>query len=94
MTKETRQVVCTSCGETMNLEMPPFQVINEEIVSMVVMVHPEAAKCQNCGQEFLFVISKLKNIEYGWKPVERAKPKNEDQDAASIIMPPKRVTLQ
>lgn len=66
-------------------EVPPYEIINKQTISMFVMIHPEQLVCKKCGQEFQFLMTGVKDLQYGWRAVA---PKVEENPEA--ITPPKR----
>jgi hypothetical protein len=84
---ERKEGLCTTCGKELVIPQPPHEIINTELVSMVVMPHPERVTCPNCFQPYLFYITKLRGVEYGWKAIKRS------EDELNIITPPKRIIM-
>lgn len=64
-----RKFPCPTCKTEIVTEIPEGIFINKPTVSMLVMVHQEAAVCSGCGQPFCFVLRAIKGWEIGWLPV-------------------------
>jgi hypothetical protein len=62
-----------------------MKLINEEIVSMIVIPHPNLLVCPNCGAKYQYKIVGVKQISTGFEIIEQ--PMNQP------ITPPKKQPL-
>ena len=75
--------ICQSCGKMVQLPDPPMpRIMNLPAASVVVLEHPETAKCGNCGLIVGVGISSIEGVSLTAIPLPgQAKPE------PLIIMP-------
>jgi hypothetical protein len=86
---ETRTFPCPTCGSNVVAEVPSYDIVNREKVSMFLMVHQDTLTCPNCNQAFQFSITGVKGLQYGWRPITPP-----DEDEHGVIVPPKNLTVK
>lgn len=50
---------CSQCQATIYLKLPPIRVLNDPMVSMLVLPHERPQTCQKCGMGYVPVIRGL-----------------------------------
>jgi hypothetical protein len=65
---------CLDCAKEFSLPIPPFQIINRELVSMLVFAHPERYFCPHCMTEYEFNLITMRGAVFGFKKKEIQAP--------------------
>jgi hypothetical protein len=82
MAVETRMINCVRCKQDFVVDVPAYEIVNAQKVSVVALIHPEIPCCPHCSQPYMFFITALRQIEYGWRAIELKK------EESGIILPP------
>jgi ribosomal protein S27AE len=62
-----RRFPCTKCGTEVVTMLPMGEIANKDTCSVLILSHENNPVCPSCGQAFLFVLSGVTGMQFGWK---------------------------
>ena len=79
--RQTVEIHCAECKEPFMVEVPPCDIINRVMVTLVVWPDPDLVICPKCGHAMQFVLRAIGDLTFDWSPVMMKQKSN-------IVIPP------